>query len=63
MMYTKIFVAAVALFQLSASLPLDQDTGGLLERHNEPCNQIREDVAKWMSDNNIGMYQSSRDLS
>jgi hypothetical protein len=62
MMYTKIFVVAVALFQLSASLPLDQDTG-LLERHNEPCNQIRERVAKWMSDNNIGMYQSSRDLS
>jgi hypothetical protein len=62
MMYAKTFLAAVALFQVSASLPLEQDTG-LLQRHDEPCNQVREHVAKWMSDNNIGMYQLSRELS
>lgn len=60
-MQKRLFAAVAALFQLSASLPLDQGTS-LLQRHDEPCNRVREHVAKWMSDNNIGMYQISRVL-
>ncbi len=47
-------VIAASLLPLCAGVPTFHLPGGLRLRKDEPCRQIRDEVAKWMSDNHIG---------
>jgi hypothetical protein len=52
-MYIKLLIIAASLFLLCACLPLDS-RNALRLRKDEPCKQVRDQVAKWMSENGIG---------
>ncbi|KAH6844535.1 hypothetical protein B0I37DRAFT_312394 [Chaetomium sp. MPI-CAGE-AT-0009] len=51
-MHLKALVVAVAVLPVCSGVPLDSRQDAT--RHGEePCKQVRDHVAKWMSDNNI----------
>jgi hypothetical protein len=51
--FTSALTAVASLITLGAGLSLDGHHG-LNLRSDEPCKQVRDQAAKWMSDNGIG---------